>query len=912
MVCSPRAARSPWVDQEVTTFKRLGRSNRIYSVIVDGEPDGSAQACFPPSLRTRVDAEGVSTGEIMEPWAVDVRTFGKRETLLKVAAGLLGVPYDALKRRDRARNIRRSVLIFAAAFALATVYLGTILIRQRSVNRQISLILATEANALAEAALSSTVLTDRTATLDRAMRYAVLAARTGWLHPAAPEAEPALARSAHASRALFELAGHRGRIQDADFDSTAQQLVTASEDSTARVWDLETGRETARLRGHERGVNSARFSSDGERIVTAGNDGSVRVWDSATGQELIRPGDSGSFDTAIFSPDGAKILAISGISGAIYLWDADSGKAITIIAVNKWTHSASLSPDGTMLLAVTEETPCLWDAETGARMFCLSGHERSVIGAVFNPDGTRILTAGIDGTARVWRTSTGEELHRLGGQEVGMASAVFNFDGTRIMTAGVDGAVRIWDALTGIEIAGVQSLEKPIRQARLSADGSQAITLGKLGGVARVWDLASGRPVAALEGHPRGLSLIRVAAIGGRMVSGGMDGTVRVWELGNFHRRTALQILKKPPTAILQDESRLLIFKPRGVEEWQRAGRWQRARTRDFGGLVIGAALTDQGLRVVTTGASNVARLLDGDSGELIAELVGHQESVACASVSPDGRWVATGSHDRSARIWDSATGTERHRLHVGEWLTDTAFSPDGTRLATVAIGGQARLWDPASGRELADLQGHDGHVNSVAFSPNGEQLITTSNDGTVRIWRTHAGTEVSRLATRSASATSSAAFSPDGTRVVTADGLEQSARIWDLVSGLETARLETAGRGLLDNVAFASFTPDGAQLITVSARTMSGGGWVETWDVSWAMGRNDRQHSSLAPLVSAVCDGATGKLRGRLRLLSAEDVAAMPLLRGREGEDVCQSTLSGRDASREGRRSLRPQVAES
>ncbi len=885
VVCSPSAASSKWVDEEVATFKRLGRSDRIFPVIVDGRPEDSAQGCFPPALLLRADADGVLTTERTEPWAVDVRTFGKRDTLLKVAASLLDVPYDALKRRDRARNARRAALAFAAAFLLLTLYLGTILIRQREVNRQLSLIFATEANSFSEASLSSTVTEDRGATSDRAMRIAVLGARTDWLHPAAPEAEPALARGAHASRALFVFDGHRDEITDARFDRDARRLVTASKDGAAIVWDLETGQEIIRLLGHEGNVESASFSPDGEQIVTSGSDGTVRIWDASTGLEMMRPGDTGSFDDAVFSKDGKRILAISGISGSIHLWDARSGEEITEILVEKWTEHASLSPDGSRILAITEDAPCLWRSETGTKIGCLVGHELSVETAVFSPDGALIVTANSDTTARVWRTSTGEELRRLDGHEDSVYSAAFSSDGQRVLTAGKDGTARLWRTADGAELARLESPDESLYDVAFTADGSQAVTLGA-GSVARLWDIARGEPIAVLEGHPGGVSLVTVASDAARVVSGGVDGSVRVWQAGRLREMTRLEVRGGSPRTIEQDGSHVLLFYLGSAEEWQLAETWQQVRSQDYPGLVIGVAVTDQGLRVVTT-IDNAAHLVDGESGEVIALLDGHELNVDCADVHPDGIRVATGSGDRTARIWDSASGAEIHRLEVGDWLWDIAFSPDGARLATGSSGGLAQVWETATGRELVRLEGHDANVNSIAFSPDGTLVVTTGEDG-ARIWRTETGVEVSRLVHRSPYEIENAAFSPDGTRVVTADGLGRTARVWDAVSGQEVARFKTAGQGILDNVISASFTSDGARVMTVTRRPLAGG-WIQVWDVGWAMGVADRRLAGMPPLIEAVCDPETGKLRGGLRYLTGDDVAAMPILRAREGEDVCE-----------------------
>jgi tetratricopeptide (TPR) repeat protein len=114
VICSPDAARSPWVNEEVRTFKRTGRANRVYCLIVGGEPNaGDAHECFAPALRFELDADGESSARPAEPIAADVRpgTDGKYLARLKLLSGLLGVDLDTLRRREAARRQRRLLAI---------------------------------------------------------------------------------------------------------------------------------------------------------------------------------------------------------------------------------------------------------------------------------------------------------------------------------------------------------------------------------------------------------------------------------------------------------------------------------------------------------------------------------------------------------------------------------------------------------------------------------------------------------------------------------------------------------------------------------------------------------------------------------------------------------------------------------
>jgi hypothetical protein len=111
VLCSPAAVQSQWVNQEILLFKKLGRADRIHALIVDGEASaGSGEACFPPALVAKVGLDGQPVdGEPEEPLAADITPDGdgRDDAKLKLIAGMLGVPFDALRRREAAAARRR-------------------------------------------------------------------------------------------------------------------------------------------------------------------------------------------------------------------------------------------------------------------------------------------------------------------------------------------------------------------------------------------------------------------------------------------------------------------------------------------------------------------------------------------------------------------------------------------------------------------------------------------------------------------------------------------------------------------------------------------------------------------------------------------------------------------------------------
>lgn len=254
------------------------------------------------------------------------------------------------------------------------------------------------------------------------------------------------------------LKGHKGCVNSAVFSPDGKKIASASSDSTIRIWDATTGKQIGQLIGHTDNVLSAAFSPDGTSVVSASIDRTIRIWSTATKQQIGQPLQwmTGELLFACFSPNGENIIAASWDS-SVTIWDVATGHLIIRKSFQKdriWfpVTSAVYSPDGKQIASTDYHYIRIWNTPieneigTEEKEWILTGHTDMVWSVSFSPDGNKIVSASADKTIIIWDATTGEQIGQpLKGHTNTVRSASFSPDGKCIVSASSDGTVRIWD-----------------------------------------------------------------------------------------------------------------------------------------------------------------------------------------------------------------------------------------------------------------------------------------------------------------------------------------------------------------------------------------------------------------------------------------------------------------------------------
>jgi WD40 repeat protein len=339
--------------------------------------------------------------------------------------------------------------------------------------------------------------------------------------------------------------GHTDAVESVSFSPDGRTLITASDDRTARLWDVATGQELRRLAGHTNPVSSAVFAPDGKTIATASFDHTVKLW-AAQPQPEYAPLDGvnpNSFSNVVKSTADGGFMVGAGLDG-LRLWDVQTGQVVRQYDAGNSMLSAAISPDGSLVLGGAGNGALVgWAAQTGQKLFSLTGHQVEVTGVAISPDGRYALTAGAsDGTARLWELTTGQAV-QVFSPEVGfILDTAFSPDG-RYALASAGNMALMW-AVEGGQLVRTFELAGPVGAPSLavSPDGQQVMVGSRVGDIV-LFDLASGQQQQTFSGHTAGVRDLAFSPDGTLLLSGSVDGTARLWEitsgteLRRFNRR---------------------------------------------------------------------------------------------------------------------------------------------------------------------------------------------------------------------------------------------------------------------------------------------------------------------------------------------------------------------------------------
>jgi len=801
VICSPRSAKSLWVNEEVKAFKALNNNNRVLCLIVDGEPNASSKPelkldeCFPEAIKYKITSSGGVTTERVEPIAADARKGkdGKRDALLKIIAGVLGVNYDALKQRDQVRQVRRlqvlsiSVLILMGIFSflgfgfyqakieaeqqkLATV------VETRKANHNLGLVFAKRAsvadiekNQTRALFFSLVALDNMNEALDKNKREVLLR----------------IANKARYKKSLTIAPGtqHDEPIYSITLSRNGYKLATSTLQKI-RIWDVKSG---ALLNEINTGVELKHmmFASDDKKLISIDLYGPIRIWDVGSGEQLNNFLLGNIRLSSVISLYGKNKLLIADESNlSVYTLDIESGEILKILQGDgRSSDNLLLSPTGNVLAYLREGLVSLIDVSSGeifkvysqkfARIRSLSfSHNEKILaiaennnlylldvvgaeqtkvlnfpedivdggrsGISFSNDDEFVVSEGFSKVIYRWNIRSGKLENEFKGHTHSISAHVFSKDSKRLFSSSYDKSIIIWDLKLGL---GSQNKghSSAVTDVIFTAKNRHLITAGANNEI-YIWDSITGKHIKTLKGHSEPVRALSISMDSQLLASVGNDHTVRIWNIEEGKNKFEFELNSHHNDVVD------VAFSP--VSKWTLATAsfddtvkiWNIATGKVLHTLyghslpVISISFSPDGKVLASVGRDSKIILWNVRTGKKIKEL--NEADTKSIAFSPNGKLLAFADKVKGIQLWNVKSGKIRNfNVEKLEDVNSIKFSPDGQMLVFAGINKIIYLADVTSGSILAILEGHLGEVNKVRFSNDGKTLASAGSNGEIQLW---------------------------------------------------------------------------------------------------------------------------------------------------------------------------------
>ena len=463
--------------------------------------------------------------------------------------------------------------------------------------------------------------------------------------PSIPTLAEAEVLSKHDPENVFQL-DYDVKTWSQAFSPNGKRALTAAEDKTVRLWDLESRCCLRVIDGHTSNVSSVVWGADERRALSGSWDNTLRLWDLDTGNCLqVFEGHTSFVMQVAWSADQRH--AISGsFDKTVRLWDVETGKCLRVFEGHtREIWSVALCADQRYALSGSEDnTVRLWDVESGECRQIFKGHDNQIHGVAWAADNRHVISGANDKTVRLWDAVTGRCLRIFEGHTNNVNCVAWSRDGNHVLSGGADAAVRLWDVWSGRSVCVLSGHTEQIWSVAWSEDQRHALAGAWKNGV-RTWDLSefvsdAGGPESSTTTSPAArdqvqytnakVLLVGNSAAGKTGLSNrlaldkfektdstvgawatrwplaikstdGVEREVWLWDFGGQADQRLIHQLYMDQTQVAA-----LVFDPQKPELLDTLGTWDRdltrAATQDFKKLLVAGRTDAGGLRSVSRG----------------------------------------------------------------------------------------------------------------------------------------------------------------------------------------------------------------------------------------------------------------------------------------------------------------------
>ena len=507
---------------------------------------------------------------------------------------------------------------------------------------------------------------------------------------------------------LQTLEAHTGAVMAVDIVGDGKFILSASQDKTVKLWNLEKAKCLRTFTGHTDRVNVVKSIADSRFAASGSDDKTIRLWDIESGECVkILEGHNGEVYDLVILRAGHQILS-TGKDKSLRLWDVHNGKCLKNMGGSDWYSQE---------------------------------HTDEIYAIGVSSDSNRAYTASGDRTLKIWDLQAGKSIATLKGHRYEVNTLAASSDDWILASGGEDKLIYLWN-IDSQQNINVLKGHKDAVHALTIAKHSQYIVSG--GGEndksLKLWHVDSGRCLRTLTGHTAGINDLVLLEDKNLVISASSDHSIRVWQLTlemDYH--AALQLSLPKSSEDIAKEQKMLDYAMTQIQTLCNEKQYKNAYILLYETWNDLNFRNDETILNIYKQLKRYARVKGVAFVNQLRLFEGHKDQIHSVGIDKTKQWIYSGSYDRTVKKWNLNTGKieKSFKPHHGP-LNSISVSETGQWLLTGGSDSHpVKLWNLEDQSEDSTkiLEGHAHFVKLVSISQNASKGASFGWDNNIKIW---------------------------------------------------------------------------------------------------------------------------------------------------------------------------------